>query len=1046
MGRRLGSMCTWLRARAWWQWAIVAGVAVAIGIVVLVSGNGSGQSPWYLEAPTLEEDGYVVQLSDTQRAKCASAYYTIIMSSEPDNVAYYPLLDGVPVSVDGTGRIVVPADPQVLKVVDEQDFDSMSCGIRHIGAQGDVDLYETDGLRMCAANVIGGYTMGLGYENTTLTANVDRRTGDVSPSIRRSESLYPLGEEVTRDQFAYYHAVQFLRHSSKSKARAADGSLAPIAEWPEGGLFGSGICSYDTSPTFKMAPVSTVKKTCYLQVVVRDADGVAHGSELVRLKTDVSEGSEEDVRTVKTKAGELEFRLDGDHAVLERYVGEDESVTVPETVDGLPVTIVGSDAFAGYDEKTYSRSAPFVREVVLPDSVEYIASRAFAETQLTRFEIPSGLKRLAPGAFSDCESLKSFVQEKDNGTTSVRDGVLYSADGSTLLSYPNAKGTEFAVPDGVTAIGPAAFAGSHIHKVVLPDSLRVIDACAFLACGYLLQPVLPAGLERIGASAFAVGWASLSDTASEKDIAWEVIDIGSQVSFVGSSAFERRMVREFRVDEENAWYDDAEGFLMGRDGTLALAPDGLEGALVVPDGTTTLSADSLRSYSSYSSGKNEQLIDLFLPASLQRIEDDALPTRAEQSDMSSSGENTCGARFHVPRGSWAESYAKQHDIEYDNVGSTEGLQWKSVQVRLRKADLTFRRFDDHAVLAGVEAHDAGHIAIPDQVEGVPVTTIGVDGNDVASGVVKTIVIPHTVTRITEGALLSQLQHVRKFEVDGRNTQYTVREGAIYSADGKTLVVCPGTVAEEYRVPEGTTAIAARAFSRSNVVSVTLPEGLTRIGEYAFDGCSKLTSVDFPTSLTFIGPSAFQGASQLTVRLNEGLETVSKYTFASVASYDSLEIPNSVMRVGNSAFSSVSSVSKELVPVATRKVRIGSGLEELGSNVFDGLDFDTFDVSSQNEHFKADGPFLLSKDGRTLWACASTVGPQVHVPDGVEEIDDYVFATTATDLTDVYLPESVLRIGTPCFSSTQKESVTLHCAPGSEAALYARVKGFKVVEE
>ena len=51
--------------------------------------------------------------------------------------------------------------------------------------------------------------------------------------------------------------------------------------------------------------------------------------------------------------------------------------------------------------------------------------------------------------------------------------------------------------------------------------------------------------------------------------------------------------------------------------------------------------------------------------------------------------------------------------------------------------------------------------------------------------------------------------------------------------------------------------------RSDLTSVVIPDGVTRIGVSAFDNCTSLTSVTIPDSVTYIGKGAFEGCSGLT---------------------------------------------------------------------------------------------------------------------------------------------------------------------------------------
>ena len=66
------------------------------------------------------------------------------------------------------------------------------------------------------------------------------------------------------------------------------------------------------------------------------------------------------------------------------------------------------------------------------------------------------------------------------------------------------------------------------------------------------------------------------------------------------------------------------------------------------------------------------------------------------------------------------------------------------------------------------------------------------------------------------------------------------------------------------IPEGVTRIEAIAFgSCTSLKSVTIPEGVTYIGDLAFDSCTSLTSVTIPEGVTHIGNRAFWGCTSLT---------------------------------------------------------------------------------------------------------------------------------------------------------------------------------------
>ena len=82
--------------------------------------------------------------------------------------------------------------------------------------------------------------------------------------------------------------------------------------------------------------------------------------------------------------------------------------------------------------------------------------------------------------------------------------------------------------------------------------------------------------------------------------------------------------------------------------------------------------------------------------------------------------------------------------------------------------------------------------------------------------------------------------------------------------GATLLTVPATL-DGYPV----TSIGERAFEGSEVVAVTLPEGLASVGWFAFYDCRSLVSVSLPVSVSSIGYAVFDGCAKVTLCCPEG---------------------------------------------------------------------------------------------------------------------------------------------------------------------------------
>lgn len=91
-------------------------------------------------------------------------------------------------------------------------------------------------------------------------------------------------------------------------------------------------------------------------------------------------------------------------------------------------------------------------------------------------------------------------------------------------------------------------------------------------------------------------------------------------------------------------------------------------------------------------------------------------------------------------------------------------------------------------------------------------------------------------------------------------------------------------------------------------TVHLPEGITRIGDYAFECCSALRKIYLPASLRYIGQGAFSGCAALyLVDLQEGLEHIGRGAFLCCDDLVQLELPATLRELGDFAFSDCASL-------------------------------------------------------------------------------------------------------------------------------------------
>ena len=110
---------------------------------------------------------------------------------------------------------------------------------------------------------------------------------------------------------------------------------------------------------------------------------------------------------------------------------------------------------------------------------------------------------------------------------------------------------------------------------------------------------------------------------------------------------------------------------------------------------------------------------------------------------------------------------------------------------------------------------------------------------------------------------------------------------------------------------------------SSIKKVVINNGVTSIGEYAFNGCKGLTSVTIPNSVTSIGEYAFYGCTGLTsVTIPNSVTSIGSFAFECCKGLTSVTIPNSVKSIGSSAFQQCDGLTSVTIP--NRVTSIGSG--------------------------------------------------------------------------------------------------------------------------
>lgn len=172
-------------------------------------------------------------------------------------------------------------------------------------------------------------------------------------------------------------------------------------------------------------------------------------------------------------------------------------------------------------------------------------------------------------------------------------------------------------------------------------------------------------------------------------------------------------------------------------------------------------------------------------------------------------------------------------------------------------------------------------------------------------------------------------------------------------------------------------------NENEVTNLVIPNNITSINNYAFNGCNGLTSVTIPNSVTDIGWSAFANCSGLkSVNIGNRASRIGSFAFSNCIGLTSVNIPASVRLISNNAFSYCSGLTS---------IIIGKGVEEIKSEAFRECKNLT-DVYCYAESFRSSASIYYSDEGNPLYTSVDAFKDSyieyatLHVPATL--IDDY----------------------------------------------------------
>ena len=659
------------------------------------------------------------------------------------------------------------------------------------------------------------------------------------------------------------------------------------------------------------------------------------------------------------------------------------------------ITATGTDVFRDCTSlrtvQYYDENGAIVGEegtATLPASITNLGNYTFETTGIEKVKISHDITTIGTYIFAACTNLKyvdmtgctTIGNYMFQGCTALEEAMLPNIlslgaankaancfSGCTALKRVvlSANLTEIgrSVFDGCTSLATIDYMdGSDIISggegvAKLPETLTGMGYYAFRETAFR-EVIIPRGVTYIGGSATSATTASymFQDCVNlEKVIVHDALTAVGRSTFAGCDKL------------KTLQYVDANGELHGEEGVCTL-PEGVtmigQKAFSGTGFEKAIVPSTARTFSTYTFENCENLVEVEYLAEASGTYMFYGCANLKSVTFSS---KLAGIANYMFYGCELLDTIKVIDADTNEVTGEDG----SVTLPASLVEIGGHAFWDAASLTNV--------TLPEGLQEIGAYAF------VNSGV-RAITIPASVKSLGELAFFNTT-----ITLAGGNTAYINDNGAIVSVTGE-IVFVPLSYTGEFTLPEGTTlgsnvlnnhnnitkvtlstdqlvsysfdnykgeivvtlgqstVIPSRAFSGYDGTSITLPEGITEIGTYAFENCAGLKTIDLPSTITKIGMSAFADATGLesivipenVTELDQSyifdgctsLKSVtlpSKLTsmygmsmFRDCVSLESISIPDTVTEIGQQVFSGCISLREVNVPAGST---IGSGAFE-----------------------------------------------------------------------------------------------------------------------
>lgn len=197
-------------------------------------------------------------------------------------------------------------------------------------------------------------------------------------------------------------------------------------------------------------------------------------------------------------------------------------------------------------------------------------------------------------------------------------------------------------------------------------------------------------------------------------------------------------------------------------------------------------------------------------------------------------------------------------------------------------------------------------------------------------------------------------------------------------------------------------------SKNSIVSVVVNNGITHIGDAAFQDCLNITSITLPKTISTIGDNAFYGCRELErINIPEQVNIIDQYTFFGCMKLKKILLPENITTIENNAFGHCFSLCE---------INIPSSLQTISSSAFCRTPIETITISNEHSRYKIDNDVLVDKTSNTIVKCLKGKKGTYIVPDNIKIIGNSAFYG-CKDLTNLIMPDSIVKIQSSAFEDS-----------------------------